>query len=112
MSPITDDLGPLDEQAFGTRVEPHRRELPVHCWIDGGFGSGVFGSMRCVLTLANGQPAVAGYVRKPGDAAYVPPAIDVLWVQDGVVTEIVTFDGAVFGHFDLPATISAEGGAR
>ena len=27
-----DDLRPLDEQAFAARVEPHRRELHVHCY--------------------------------------------------------------------------------
>lgn len=32
MRSITDDLRPLDEQAFGARVEPHRRELHVHCY--------------------------------------------------------------------------------
>src|SRR5512134_1131608 len=32
MSSMTDDLRPLDEQAFGARVEPHRRELHVHCY--------------------------------------------------------------------------------
>ena len=83
------------------------RSTVVQGWIDGGFGSEAFGSTRCVVTRANGQPAVAGYVRKPGDAAYEPLAIDVLRVQDGVVTEIVTFDGAVFEHFDLPATLGA-----
>ena len=31
MNTITDELRPLDEQAFGARVEPHRRELHVHC---------------------------------------------------------------------------------
>src|ERR671934_249832 len=82
------------------------RSTVVQGWIDGGFGSEAFGSLRCVVTRANGQPAVAGYVRKPGDAAYEPLAIDVLRVRDGVVTEIVTFDRAVFEHFDLPATLS------
>jgi RNA polymerase sigma-70 factor (ECF subfamily) len=61
--------------------------------------------MRCVVTGANGQPAVAGYVRKPGDAAYEPLAIDVLRVQDGLVTEIVTFGTEVFEQFDLPAAL-------
>ena len=32
MSSITEDLRPLDEQAFGARVEAHRRELHVHCY--------------------------------------------------------------------------------
>jgi RNA polymerase sigma-70 factor (TIGR02960 family) len=83
------------------------RSEVVQGWIDGGFGSDEFGSMRCVLTRANGQPAVAGYVRKPGDAVYEPLAIDVLRVRDGVVTDIVTFDRAVFRYFDLPATLAA-----
>ena len=38
---------------------------------------------------------------------YRPLAIDVLRVQDGVVTEIVTFDSVVFDRFDLPATLGA-----
>jgi RNA polymerase sigma-70 factor (ECF subfamily) len=81
------------------------RDAVVQGWIDGGFGSESFGSMRCRVTYANGQPAVACYVRKPGGAEHEPLAIDVLRVQDGVVVEIVTFDGEVFEHFDLPATL-------
>lgn len=81
------------------------RTTVVQGWIDGGFGSESFGSTRCVVTRANGGPAVACYVRKPGDVAYEPLAIDVLRVQDGAVTEIVTFGSAVFEHFDLPATL-------
>ena len=84
----------------------------VQGWIDGGFGSDAFGSVRCVLTRANGQPAVAGYVRTPGDAAYEPLAIDVLRVRGGLVTEIVTFDRTMFRHFDLPATLGATIAAR
>jgi RNA polymerase sigma-70 factor (ECF subfamily) len=67
--------------------------------------------MRCVITHANGQRAVAGYVRKPGDAVYEPLAIDVLRVHDGVVTEIVTFDRTVFRYFDLRATLDAMVGS-
>jgi RNA polymerase sigma-70 factor (ECF subfamily) len=88
------------------------RNTVVQCWTDGGFGSDAFGSMRCVITRANGQPAVAGYVRKPGESAYQPLAIDVLRVQDGVITEIVTFGREIFEHFHLPATLSAADGTR
>ncbi len=77
------------------------RSTVVQTWIDGGFGAETFGSLRCVPTRANGQPAVAAYVRKPGDTTYEPLALDVLRVRDGFVTEIVTFDGAVLEHFDL-----------
>ena len=31
MSPVTDNLRPLDEQVFGARVEAHRRESYVRC---------------------------------------------------------------------------------
>jgi RNA polymerase sigma-70 factor (TIGR02960 family) len=88
------------------------RDTVLQCWIDGGFGSETFGSVRCLVTHAHSQPAVAYYVRQPGDAEYQPLAIDVLRVQDGAVTEIVVFDGPVFEHLDLPATLSAAAGAR
>jgi RNA polymerase sigma-70 factor (TIGR02960 family) len=81
------------------------RDLVVQSWVDGGFGSESFGSLRCVLTHANGQPAVANYVRKPGDDGYSPLALDVLRIVDGTIADIVTFDGAVFGWFGLPETL-------
>jgi RNA polymerase sigma-70 factor (ECF subfamily) len=78
------------------------RDRVVGSWVEGGFGEGMFGSMRCVVTRANGQPAVACYVRRPGDDAYTPLAIDVLRIEDGSVKDITTFDGALLGMFDLP----------
>ena len=81
------------------------RDVVVQSWVDGGFGTESFGSMRCVVTRANRQPAVACYVRRPGDDGYSPMAIDVLRIVDGEVAEIVTFDGAVFGWFGLPARL-------
>src|SRR6478752_10128334 len=32
MDTMTDELRPLDQRNFGARVEPHRRELHVHCY--------------------------------------------------------------------------------
>ncbi len=81
------------------------RDEVVQSWIDGGFGSDAFGSLRCVLARANRQPAVANYVRKPGDDRYSPLAIDVLRIVDEAVAEIVTFDGSVFSWFGLPETL-------
>jgi hypothetical protein len=81
------------------------RDEVVQSWIDGGFGSDAFGSLRCVLARANRQPAVANYVRKPGDDRYRPLAIDVLRIVDEAVAEIVTFDGSVFSWFGLPETL-------
>jgi len=33
-------------------------------------------------------------------------AIDVLRIANGEVADIVTFDGSVFGWFELPATLT------
>jgi RNA polymerase sigma-70 factor (TIGR02960 family) len=82
------------------------RDEVVSSWVEGGFGSEAFGSLRCVVTRANRQPAVANYVRKPGDDRYVPMALDVMTIADGAVIEIVTFDSSVFAKFDLPPTLS------
>ncbi len=81
------------------------RDRVVQSWVDGGFGSESFGSMRCLVARANRQPAVACYIRKPGDDGYSPLAIDVLRVSGGAVSDIVTFDGSVFGWFGLPETL-------
>jgi RNA polymerase sigma-70 factor (ECF subfamily) len=81
------------------------RDSVVQGWVDGGFGSEAFGSMRCVVTRANRQPAVACYVRRPGDDAYAPMAIDVVRIEDGAIAEIVTFGPEVFAAFGLPRAI-------
>ena len=83
------------------------RDVVVDAWVNGGFGTEPFGSMRCVVTRANRQPAVACYIRRPGDARYSPLAIDVLQIADGAVADIVTFDGSTFGWFGLPETLPA-----
>jgi RNA polymerase sigma-70 factor (TIGR02960 family) len=82
------------------------RDEVVDAWVSGGFGTEMFGSLRCVAIRANRQPAVACYFRRPGDDGYAPLAIDVLRIVDGAVAEIVTFDGSLFGRFGLPKTLS------
>ena len=81
------------------------RDSVIQSWIVGGFGTDIFGSIRCSVTHANRQPAVAAWVRKPGDTAYTPLAIDVLRIQDGLVADIVTFGAPVFESFGLPRTV-------
>ena len=41
------------------------RDAMFSLWVAGGFGSERFGRVRCVVTRANLQPAVAAYVRRP-----------------------------------------------
>ncbi len=83
----------------------HGRDQVVQGWIDGGFGTEGFGQLRCAVTQANGQPAVACYLRRPGDDAFRPLAIDVLTVAGDLVADITTFDGQLFARFGLPATL-------
>jgi RNA polymerase sigma-70 factor (ECF subfamily) len=77
---------------------------------DAGFGTEAFGQLRCVITRANRQPAVAVYVLNSGDTTYRPVAIDILKIEEGLVTEIVTFGPEFFPTFALPLTMDAVGG--
>jgi RNA polymerase sigma-70 factor, ECF subfamily len=78
------------------------REAIFQLWRDGGFGSEQFGRLRCVVTHANLQPAVACYTCQPGDSTWRALAMDVLRVEDGVITEIVMFMPDHFPAFGLP----------
>jgi RNA polymerase sigma-70 factor, ECF subfamily len=81
------------------------REEIVSFWADGGFGSDTFGRLRCLLTRANRQPAVAVYVRRAGDSEYRALALEVLRIEDGAVAEITTFEPALFPEFGLPPAL-------
>ena len=82
------------------------RETIVAFWEEGGFGDPErLGEFRCILTLANGQPAVANYLRKPGADTFVALALDVLTIAGGEITEIVTFADSAFASFGLADTL-------
>jgi RNA polymerase sigma-70 factor, ECF subfamily len=80
-------------------------EAIVDAWKAGGFGSDDFGAFRCLVTRANAQPAVACYVRRPGDSEYRSLALDVLRISDGLIAEITTFPSDVFEAFELPPSL-------
>jgi RNA polymerase sigma-70 factor (ECF subfamily) len=82
------------------------RDHVVQSWLEGGFGSGEYVDWRCRLTVANGQPAVAMYLRRPRDTVYRAFTLDVLRIADGKVAEITTFDADLFPAFDLPAVLA------
>jgi RNA polymerase sigma-70 factor, ECF subfamily len=108
-----DDLEALaatlsDDVRFSMPPEPGvwvGRDVVVGSWVEGGFGTEQFGRIRCLLTWANRQPAVANYLRKPGEPGYRPMALDVLTIADGLVVEIVTFPPSVFPAFGLPPAL-------
>jgi RNA polymerase sigma-70 factor, ECF subfamily len=81
------------------------REAIVAFWTEGGFGSPSYGEFRCLPTRANMQPAVANYLRRPGDSEYRALALDVLRVEDGALAEITTFVPELFEAFGLPPTL-------
>jgi RNA polymerase sigma-70 factor (ECF subfamily) len=61
-----------------------------------------FGAWRHLPTRANGLPAVAGYVRRPGTSFYRAQNLDVLRIEDGRIAEITTFEPHLLPSFDLP----------
>jgi RNA polymerase sigma-70 factor, ECF subfamily len=81
------------------------RDAIFAVWDEGGFGTEEFGDIRCLVTAANRQPAVANYVRQPGDDAHRALALDVLRLEGGEITDIVTFPPALYPAFGLPLTL-------
>ena len=65
-----------------------------------------FGSLRTVLVGANAQPAVAHYLRGPGESVYRPLGLDLLQTEDGLIVEIASFvSPELFAAFGLPPTL-------
>ena len=83
------------------------RDTIVASWLEGGFGCGDYQDFRCTLTHANRQPAVANYVRRPGDSDYRALAVDMLRIEGDAVAEIITFGPGVFATLGLPPKLSA-----
>jgi RNA polymerase sigma-70 factor (ECF subfamily) len=108
------DLGALvalirQDAVFRMPPEPQvfiGRDTMVNAWVEGGFGSPEFGTIRCIATRANGQPAVANYVLSPGHTKYRSFALDVLEIEDGSIVNIVAFPSNVFASFGLPVTLA------
>jgi RNA polymerase sigma-70 factor, ECF subfamily len=65
---------------------------------------GHLGHWRRRPTRANRQPAVAHYLRRPGETLYRAQVLEVLWVTDGRIAEITSFGPDLFPAFDLPTT--------
>jgi RNA polymerase sigma-70 factor (ECF subfamily) len=93
-----------------------RLTMPPHAiWYDGreailiacakGFDPG-FGELRSVVAGANLQPALAHYLRAPGESEFRPLALDVLAVEGGRIAEITSFvSPELFPAFGLPPAL-------
>lgn len=98
-----------DDALFTMPPEPLAwagRDTVVQAWVEGGFGTPPFDDFRCIITAANGSPAVVNYLRKPGETVHRVFAMDVLRIEDGAIAEITAFDVAeLIDAFGLPATL-------
>jgi RNA polymerase sigma-70 factor, ECF subfamily len=96
--------------------EDARLTMPPHpTWYDGreailiasekGFEP-EFGQVRSLVAAANMQPAVAHYLRRPGETAFSALALDVLSTEGGRVAEITSFvTPELFPAFGLPPAL-------
>ena len=59
--------------------------------------------------VRDAKPAVAFYLWRKQEGAYLPLTIDVLRVTGGAITEIVTFHDDQFPRLELPERLPADG---
>ncbi len=64
--------------------------------------------VRLLATSANRQPAVATYIRAAGATDYSAFAVNVLRIEQDLITEVVTFPGTAVDAFGLPGRLSDE----
>jgi RNA polymerase sigma-70 factor (ECF subfamily) len=99
-----------DDVRFSMPPEPMvfvgRTEV-VDGWVSGGFGSPPYDDWKHVVTSANRMPAVAWYLRRPGDDCHRAFALDVVRIEHGAIAEITTFDLArLCDAFGIPETLA------
>jgi RNA polymerase sigma-70 factor (TIGR02960 family) len=63
------------------------------------------GRWKHLPTRANGQPAAAGYLQRPGTTVYRAQVLDVLRIEAGGIAEITSFEPHLFPAFGLPMTV-------
>lgn len=86
------------------------RDAIVADWTANGYPE--MTGLRAVPTAVNRQPAVAYYLWRESEAAYLPITIDVLRVSGGTITEVTIFDADRFASLGLPDRLPADGADR
>jgi RNA polymerase sigma-70 factor, ECF subfamily len=97
-----------EDARFAMPPEPEYfvgREAIVAGWMEGGLGTEEFRDFRWLVTKANMQPAVAFYLRRPGESEHAAFAMDVLRIEDGAIAEILAFPSDLFPAFELPSKL-------
>ncbi|GAA5105482.1 RNA polymerase subunit sigma-70 [Alloalcanivorax gelatiniphagus] len=82
------------------------RDAVIADWVDGGYPE--MTGLRAVPTSVNRQPAIAYYLWREQEAAYLPITLDVLRVSGGMVTEVTIFEGERFASLGLPDRLEAD----
>jgi RNA polymerase sigma-70 factor (ECF subfamily) len=82
------------------------RDAIVADWTANGYPD--MTGLRAVPTAVNRQPAIAYYLWRGGEAAYLPLTIDVLRISGGAVTEVTIFDADRFPSLGLPERLDAD----
>ncbi|WP_286928457.1 MULTISPECIES: RNA polymerase subunit sigma-70 [Aeromicrobium] len=82
------------------------RDAVVGDWVESGFES--MTGLRVVPTWANRQPAVGAYLWREQENAYLPLTVDVLRIEDGKISEILTFHSDQFPRLGLPERLEAS----
>jgi RNA polymerase sigma-70 factor (ECF subfamily) len=84
------------------------RDAIIELWAPALAGPSGLGELLMVPVWVNRQPAAANYARRPGDPAFHALALDVLRVEDGSITDILSFAHTetfpVFDLLGLPGT--------
>jgi RNA polymerase sigma-70 factor (ECF subfamily) len=83
------------------------RDAVVSSWVEDGF-EGMTG-LRGVLTSVNRQPAIAFYLWREQEEAYLPLTIDVLRISGGAIAEIFIFHNDQFPRLGLPERLPPDG---
>ena len=74
-------------------------------FVEGSRKHAIVGEYRFMAARANMQPAVAIYLRRPGDTMFRPLVLEVLRFVDGQIAEIIDFEASVFPSFALPVAL-------
>jgi RNA polymerase sigma-70 factor (ECF subfamily) len=78
------------------------RDAIIEQWAPAMTGPTAFGTFLMVPVWLNRQPAAVAYTRGPGEAVFRSVGVDVLRVEDGVITEILAWEHtAAFPVLDL-----------
>ncbi len=65
-------------------------------------GAAYRGHWRFLPVGINRQPALAAYLREPGDAQYSPFGVDVFRIEEGLIAEMTAFELVDFARLGLP----------